>query len=673
MPYVPKDAVYPFLGMNTRDPSTLIDPRYSPKCENIDVRDMVIQRRRGYGDLCVDLPVDDWPIEDSEVLVGLIDFEMSTGVRKFVALTNRRRFLLDSATMTWGLMGGEISDCEDSADWAVEATGDVVLGTETSVKKQGVASLHANCADALGVEDAFSITLGTALNGVGLTTLSFWFYSTGDLDAGDWTIRFEDSTAADTETVDIPAITAATWTFVEITVDLTAFDSVVDGIKKVVFSQAVDKGAIQFYIDQVWLDCPWSGGVECWIDKAEGWDTTDGDKYLYVTNGNDLPLRWDGTDVAFRGLIGGELGPSGLSYVFSMEVFYGHLVLGGVNSEGKLVQWSDTTDFSDWTGGNSGSMTLSELDGDIMAMRTLANRLVVYSRQSIYALSYLGGDLIFGSEKLVGGIDLLSGQTVVSVGAYHMFLSKESAYIFDGTRVLREIGEFIRNDMRNDVDLSNNEEAFGFHDSYTNRVYWCVPLKDGNKRVYVLNYDLYDLSRMRWERHTYTDNPTCMGFYTQQAALTWDSPALSGVTWEEISLAWNDATGDPSYPVVVMGSSPKVLAFLSIFSGDDGQDFVASWETIDYVAPENYRGHRGEWLQIEFEAKGREVTVEYSIDGGRLWSAVSSATLTSKWARYCMYMHVVSERVRLRFYSGSKGDDFSIRWVRVFFQDGGET
>jgi hypothetical protein len=140
-----------------------------------------------------------------------------------------------------------IEDCEDAWDELVD--GDVTSTADAAVFKIGTHSAKLAVADGCGAGDI----LATEVVAKDLSTYEYvnaWVRSTVALDAGDLALLLDDHAqcASPTETIDIPAIGADTWTLVQCKlVDPSACNAIISiGIKMV-----VDKGAFSFYIDHV--------------------------------------------------------------------------------------------------------------------------------------------------------------------------------------------------------------------------------------------------------------------------------------------------------------------------------------------------------------------------------------------------------------------------------------
>lgn len=143
--------------------------------------------------------------------------------------------------------GTLIEDCEDA--WN-EYTGTGVTATaDTDTYKIGTASARATCLASTGVEvvmtEAITPTNMSAYNGIGC-----WVRSTVALAAGDWQLLLDDhaNCVSPIKTLNLPAMAANTWYWVYLDGDDMSLASAIISIG---LKQAVDKGAMSFYIDDV--------------------------------------------------------------------------------------------------------------------------------------------------------------------------------------------------------------------------------------------------------------------------------------------------------------------------------------------------------------------------------------------------------------------------------------
>lgn len=145
-------------------------------------------------------------------------------------------------------------DADPTGEWT-SADADMTASADTTYYKDVTNSLKVAIVDAAIATDVIATRTVASEDWTNRESLGLWVYSTVALSAGDVDIRITDGTQGDTD-IDIPAVSANTWTWVEIDItDITGMAVInkddVDGIS---FIYAVDKGAMSIYFDFL---CRW--------------------------------------------------------------------------------------------------------------------------------------------------------------------------------------------------------------------------------------------------------------------------------------------------------------------------------------------------------------------------------------------------------------------------------
>jgi hypothetical protein len=509
---VPEDAMFPFLGINNENPSTLCDPRFSPRMTNVELRQGILGKRRGY---------ESFGAEVDGIVLGVIEFESLTGVKSTVLVTTEKQYVWDGSA--WS----DITCVDTGATW----TGDE--------------------------DDTLSWCIGADENG----------------------------------------------------------------------------------------------------------------KYLFITNGTDLPLYWDGSTATFEVFDG----IASLTKAKSFAVFFGRLVLANVTTtiaDPLSIVWSVPGDFFDFAGEGSGTGLIADMKGELQWLEVVGDRLYIFSNDSIGCVTYVGGDVLFSFETIIHDTRLVGSRTIVNIGAFVMFMSQETFYLFDGTRVLRSIGDRISRGLRDELDRSNATKCFGFHDFVRHQVLWNVALSDSTSCVYVLEYDTYDLGNLRWVRHEFVDRPTCFGLYTREDTLLWNSASIDQLTWDEAGFVWNQGSLAKDFPIRTIGIDSYVFICDDTKLLDDDAEFDSTWESIDFVVLQELQSTTARWLEVEVELRGTEIDLETSVDKGMSWVSQGATSLTSEWEVVRIPIDVVGRTLRVRVRCDGS-EVFEMRSLRVWFRLGG--
>lgn len=144
----------------------------------------------------------------------------------------------------------EVHNCDTAFD-PVDATVTVTLSDD---KQEGEKSNKLAVADG-AVVGILATDVITSLDLSGHSSIHLWVKSSVNLDAGDLQLLLDNTAlcASPLKTLNLPAITANTWTKVVLMFDDTYHraDEELAGIISVGIKMAVDKGAFDLYIDEI--------------------------------------------------------------------------------------------------------------------------------------------------------------------------------------------------------------------------------------------------------------------------------------------------------------------------------------------------------------------------------------------------------------------------------------
>lgn len=407
----------------------------------------------------------------------------------------------------------------------------------------------------------------------------------------------------------------------------------------------------------------WTGDETDYVDWALGTDNSG--RRVFVTNGKDTPVTWDGTGnfALFQ--------PTYTNFVTckTFEIFFDTLLMGNItttSSEPQLIAWSDIAEFDEFESGSAGFNLIADSQGPIKKLLRLGDRLSIYSDNSIGVVTNVGGTSIFSFEQLIQNTRLLSPRTIVSLGPYHLYASQENIYLFDGSRMVRPIGDPIHKTYRQEISLENAVFSHAFADIVKNTVFWTFPLTETSSVVYTCEYNIYDINRIDWSRSEYAHRPTSRGFFSRDSDLTWDSAQLVGLSWNDMSDAWIAGSFRADFPVRVFGSSGKIFLDDGAQRSDDGEIVEFRWDSKDFVLPEAYESQHGRWTEVEIELRGSSVDVSYSLDQGQTFTLQETLTLTSQWAMYKVYVDVSSRTFRFSLAKSGDAEWCEMRFFNVW-------
>ena len=138
-------------------------------------------------------------------------------------------------------------DATPSGEWT-SASVEITESDDSTYYKEGSESLKIAFTEAAVAGDAIVNALASGdENWTGNESVGMWVYTDTAISAGDFDFRITDSVAGNTD-IDIPAVSANVWTWVEIDISGVA-DTSKDVITDIALVYTVDKGAMNIYFD----------------------------------------------------------------------------------------------------------------------------------------------------------------------------------------------------------------------------------------------------------------------------------------------------------------------------------------------------------------------------------------------------------------------------------------
>ena len=205
---------------------------------------------------------------------------------------------------------------------------------------------------------------------------------------------------------------------------------------------------------------------------------------LLGTNNANVPFVWTGTGNASAMTV-----PTGLTKAKCIEVFSSYTFLGNVTVSGtdykSRLYWSDLDSISSWDLADFNDV--SRDDGQtIIAIKTLADRLVIFKERSIYIAFYTGdSDIPFRFQKSNSPVGCVAQFSVQEVDNGLVFLATDGLYYFDGNNSFK-ISDRITSTILG-YNTSQFAQACSMYKHDKNRYYLGItgPAATTNNRVIV--------------------------------------------------------------------------------------------------------------------------------------------------------------------------------------------
>jgi hypothetical protein len=239
-----------------------------------------------------------------------------------------------------------------------------------------------------------------------------------------------------------------------------------------------------------------------WDDATNSMTITAGTQFdfetflnkVYMTNGVDLPLVWDGAGTSSLTTMAVPTNLTDAKYIrlYNNYLFLGNVIVDNVNHNSRIY-WSNIKDAGTWTATHF--IDVSKDDGqEITGLRVLTDRLVIFKTRSIYVLQFTGdSDIPFilpGGGKTNSAVGCVAPFSIQEVENGLVFLSYDGFYYFDGNNSFK-ISDRISSTI-DGLANTNLSSARSLVQKSKNR-YMCAVTSSGqteNDRVLVWDYFL---------------------------------------------------------------------------------------------------------------------------------------------------------------------------------------
>lgn len=527
--------------------------------------------------------------------------------------------------------GLEVDNCDDAVvQWADGSGGDVTPSRNTTSPKDGTAFVRLTVGAGAGVEllayhDIASVDL-SAYDSIG-----FWIRSSVNTDPGDLQFLLDNTSACASplETLNIPALSANAWTWVNLAfatpANLTAVVSI--GI-----TQAVDKGACTIDIDQI--------VVGDWADKLSAGDfvtigttyTTDdtwyevesvdsdtaititavyagstasqqaylarqtytgtnndywqsivfNDKWIATNRGKDAVQVWTGTNQCAD--LSGS--PPKARYITNYEnyVILGYIIDSGGNSFPQKYQWCAVGDETAWSTGDSGEASISEpYQFRGFSPGTVEGYKLLFFTGGYARIHLVSGDEVFRREWVTQDIGIASAYSGVNydrgVFAFCSDNNFRKLTISSWDIVSKGVESILRK-----LAFAYKENIQGVYNVEWGMLMWLIPNESSVGTLnQILTLDLNDGGA--WG--TIATEGYAFGTATPESSITWDT--LSYSTWQTWDWEqWDTLAQTANFIITNISDGNGYVYQMFQSETDNGDSYVRS-----FVLGSDFQQQRG--------------------------------------------------------------------------------
>lgn len=301
---------------------------------------------------------------------------------------------------------------------------------------------------------------------------------------------------------------------------------------------------------------------------------------LVLNNGANAPRYWGGT-----GTLATLPGWNANWRCSSLRPFKNYLV--GVNwtkagtNFPSMIKWSSAADPgavpATWNEADptndAGELDLSETPGVLVDGLPMGDTFVVYKTDSMYAMTYIGGQYIWQFRRLPGDVGILARGCVCNTPAGHLVLTVGDAILHNGMGPQSILSGKVRRHLFEQMDGTYADRSFVLSNPATNEAWICYPEQGSQVCTKALVWN--------WVDNTFTfrdlNQVTCgvSGQYEFSNPAPWSS---DGEAWDGDTATWNQSSIPATKSRFLLGSAAPALLGVDVGTTFSGANFTAKVE-----------------------------------------------------------------------------------------------
>ena len=395
--------------------------------------------------------------------------------------------------------------------------------------------------------------------------------------------------------------------------------------------------------------------------------------YFIICNDNDPIVQWDGGTTPAN-LLGGDGYQTPTTHSAQMVFTFKDclcLLRPVIDSAvaSHQLRWSAVGTIDQWNVASStaGFLNFYETPGALVWAGKLGDYWAIYKTDAICLFRYVGGTDLFTYDTVVYKASLLSPGLLAVLEGEHIFITKNNIYRWAGGPIPTPIGKRIFEDFKDNVNFDALSACRTLVDLENTRVIFFYPSGSNTTADRAI---IYDYKEDNFLPDTYTPRITAAAMWSSYDRRVYDDePKDATHQYDDYgTLTYDDFAPKEGQNVPLVGTSLGYVCQQSLANTSDVEaatySIDQSHETIDIVIDkEKYRKRKVRFMGLEFEAKGDSVTLTYSLDGGKTWTAMETVALTGDWTLYTADFHTTATMIRFKARNNTEASNFSIRWL----------
>lgn len=246
---------------------------------------------------------------------------------------------------------------------------------------------------------------------------------------------------------------------------------------------------------------------------------------------------------------------------------------------------------------NSGWNVLGGSGGPIIDGKTLRDKFVIYREGSVWLMSFIGGNDVFGYQELFNDVGIINGNCVQEADGVHYVVGHSDVYAHNGSSKYSICDGVIRRQIFSSINEQQIDKIFTTID-YSNKEFWvCVPTEvsddysqKGCQKAYIYNWmskvwSIRDIPELISASYSIISLPEKSPVWIADSeggeidpltgnALIPPASQAVGVSWEETYGTWTSSSSKYSAADwgLVLGSATQLVP----------EDFMTYWDDYYY-------------------------------------------------------------------------------------------
>ena len=249
-----------------------------------------------------------------------------------------------------------------------------------------------------------------------------------------------------------------------------------------------------------WSEGTWGNGATS-TDSLRLWSQSNfGEDLIFGPRGSSI-YYWDATNglttraVELSSLAGASNTPTKQNFILVSDVSrfvfcFGANTLGTSTQDPMLIRWSDQENAVNWTPSatnQAGDLRLSQ-GSEIISALQARQEILVFTDSALYALQYVGGTIVWGSQLLSTNLSIASQNAAVFSDGVTYWMGLDS-YLYDGS--VKNLPCTVKRHVFSDINQEQIEQVFAGSNEGFNEIWWfyCSGTSTTVDKYVIYNYE----------------------------------------------------------------------------------------------------------------------------------------------------------------------------------------